>query len=116
MYLASGLPNTAPGKDPKEKRSMAPTTPVSAPLAGGSKNALAPCVATKYPRMRCVSVACSPGVATFLRQRTEPICQDSKSQAKATRDPHGLFPPDLPIPTIERSQFHRSIGNRRIVW
>src|SRR5260370_40832435 len=61
---------------------MAPTTPVSAPLAGGSKNAIAPCVATKYPRMRCVSVACSPGVATFLRHRTEPICQDSCSKEK----------------------------------
>src|SRR5216117_2170685 len=61
---------------------MAPTMPVSAPLAGGSKNAIAPCVATRYPRMRCVSVACSPGVATSSRQRTEPTCQDSCSKEK----------------------------------
>src|SRR5712691_8231727 len=82
MYLASGLPNTAPGKDLKGKRLMAPTMPVSAPLAGGSKSALAPCVATRYLRMRCVSVAYSPGVATSSRQRTEPTCQDSCSKEK----------------------------------
>src|SRR6266566_1666754 len=61
---------------------MAPTMPVSAPLAGGSKNAIAPCVATRSLRMRCVSVACSPGVATSSRQRTEPTCQDSCSKEK----------------------------------
>src|SRR6266487_4189534 len=61
---------------------MAPTMPVNAPSAGGSKNAIAPCGATKYPRMRCVSVACSPGVATSSRLRTEPTCQDSCSKEK----------------------------------
>jgi hypothetical protein len=29
MYLASGLPNIASGKDPKEKHSMAPTMDVA---------------------------------------------------------------------------------------
>src|SRR6266849_2667110 len=61
---------------------MAPIMPVSAPLAGGSKNAIARCVVTKYPRMRCVSVVCSPGVATSSRPRTELTCQDSRSKLK----------------------------------
>src|SRR6266516_161708 len=51
---------------------MEPIRPVSAPSAGGSKNALAACVATKYLRMRCASAACSPGVATSSRLRMEP--------------------------------------------
>src|SRR6266571_6588773 len=53
---------------------MGPTMPVSVPLAGGSKNAIAVCVATRCRRMRCASVVCSPGVATSSRPRTEPIC------------------------------------------
>src|SRR5260221_10911720 len=53
---------------------MGPTTPVSVPSAGGSKNAIAVCVATRCRRMRCASVVCSPGVATSSRPRTEPIC------------------------------------------
>src|SRR5258708_15002272 len=82
MYLASGLPNIASGKDPRGKRSMAPIMPVSVPLAGGSTNVIAPCAATKYLRMRCASVACSPGVATSSRPRTELPCQDFCSKQK----------------------------------
>src|SRR5260221_13009115 len=80
MYLASGLPNTASGKDPRKKRSMAPTMPVSAPLAGGSKSAIAVCGATRCRRMPCASVACWPGVATSSIRRMEPIWQDSCSK------------------------------------
>src|SRR5438876_435406 len=39
--------------------------PVSGPLAGGSKSAIAPCGAIKYPRMRCASVTCSEGPITL---------------------------------------------------
>jgi hypothetical protein len=42
LYLASGLPNTGRGKDPKGKRLMAPTMLLSVLSAGGSKNAIAP--------------------------------------------------------------------------
>src|SRR5438132_13619939 len=59
---------------------MAPTTPVSVLSAGGSKNAIAPCVATRSLRMRCVSVACLPGVATSSIRRMELTCQDSCSK------------------------------------
>ena len=82
---------------------MGPTTPVSVLSAGGSKNATVPCVATRYLRMQCMSVACSPGVATSSRWKMGLSCQDSCSKEKRLRNPHGLFLPDLPIPTIERS-------------
>src|SRR5437016_4043104 len=59
---------------------MAPTMPVSALSAGGSRNVIAPCVALRCPRMRYASVACSPGVATSSTQRTEPTCQCSCSK------------------------------------
>src|SRR5258708_15744656 len=59
---------------------MAPIMPVSVPSAGGSKNAIAPCVATRYPRMRCVLVACLPGVATSSIRRTELTWQGSCSK------------------------------------
>ena len=98
---------------------------MSAPLAGGSKNAIAACVATKFQRMRYVSVVCSPGVATSSRRKTEPTCLRSCSKPEILRDPHGLFLPDFLIPTIERSLkkaciFHNShhifqeCGNRLI--
>src|SRR5260221_10752813 len=58
---------------------MAPITPASAPLAGGSKNAIARCGAIRCPRMRCASVACWLGVATFS-MGTEPIWQGSYSK------------------------------------
>src|SRR6266849_4479024 len=61
---------------------MAPIMPVSAPLAGGLKNAIAPCGAIKFRRMRCVSVAYSPGVGTSSRRRMGPTCQDSCSKEK----------------------------------
>src|SRR5438034_8531484 len=61
---------------------MAPTMLVSAPLAGGSKSAIARCVGTKCPRMRYASVACSPGVATSSMRRMEPTCQHSCSKEK----------------------------------
>jgi len=61
---------------------MAPIMPVSVPLAGGSKNAIAQCGAIKCRRMRCASVACSPGVATSSRRRTELTCQGSCSKEK----------------------------------
>src|SRR6266581_579722 len=80
MYLASGLPNTAPGKDPKEKRSMAPTMPVSVPSVGGSKNAIPRCVVAKCRKMRYASVACLPGVATSSQQGMELPCQASCSK------------------------------------
>src|SRR5216683_3518542 len=59
---------------------MAPTTPLSAPSAGGSKNAIAPCAATRCPSMRWASVACSLGVATSSMRRTEPSWQGSCSK------------------------------------
>src|SRR5258708_25968802 len=59
---------------------MAPTMPVSAPLAGGSKSGIAVCGATRCRRMRCASVACWPGVATSSIRRMEPIWQDSCSK------------------------------------
>src|SRR3989442_12460030 len=59
---------------------MAPTMPVSAPLAGGSKSAIAVCGATRWRRMPCASVACWPGVATSSIRRMEPIWQDSCSK------------------------------------
>src|SRR5213083_1148153 len=64
---------------------MAPTMRVSALLAGGLKNAIVPCVATKSLRMRCASVACSPGVAISSRQRTEQLCQGSNSKQELSR-------------------------------
>src|SRR5260370_20555493 len=59
---------------------MAPTTPLSAPSAGGSKSAIAPCGATKCRSTRWASVACSPGVATSSMRRTVPIWQGSCSK------------------------------------
>ncbi len=61
------------GKDPKRKLWMAPTMLRSGPSAGGSKSAIAACVATRYPRMRWASVAYLPGVATSSTRRMEPF-------------------------------------------
>ena len=74
-------------------------------IISGLSSSTAPVLATKSPRMRCASVACSPGVATFSQQRTELPCQDSCSKVKLLRGPHSLFLADLWIPTIERSPF-----------
>src|SRR5712691_8758731 len=49
--------------------------PPSGPLAGGSKNVIGRCAATKCLSTPWASVACSPGVATSSPVRTEPICQ-----------------------------------------
>jgi hypothetical protein len=59
---------------------MAPTMPVSAPLAGGSRNAIVRCGATRCLRMQCASVGGFPGVATSSIRRMEPIWQDSCSK------------------------------------
>src|SRR5260221_8528362 len=59
---------------------MAPIMPLNVPSAGGSKSAIAACVATRYPSMRWASVACSPGVATSSTRRMEPCWQDSCSK------------------------------------
>src|SRR5712692_4388596 len=61
---------------------MAPTTPLSAPSAGGSKSATAVCAATRFPRMRCGSVVFWPGVATYSPARTEPIWQGCCSKSE----------------------------------
>src|SRR5260221_9448929 len=61
---------------------MAPTMPVSGPSAGGLKNAIARCVATRCPSMRCVSVASWPGVATSSIRRMGLSWQGSCSKQK----------------------------------
>src|SRR5260370_24701389 len=92
---------------------MDPIMPVSVPSACGSKNAIAPCVATRYPRMRCVLVACLPGVATSSIRRTELTWQGSCSKEElpgiliacswltsgyqlSNDHPESLYPPGVP--------------------
>src|SRR5436309_4975256 len=59
---------------------MAPTMPPSVPSAGGSRNVIARCVATRCRRMPCASVASSPGVATSSIPKKEPSWQGSCSK------------------------------------
>src|SRR5258708_15006969 len=59
---------------------MAPTMLVSVLLAGGLKKAIARCVATSCPRMRCVSVVCLPWVVTSSRRKTGLSWQGSCSK------------------------------------
>jgi hypothetical protein len=82
---------------------MAPTMPPSGLSAGGSKSAIAPCVATKFPSMRWALVACLPGVATSSLRRMELFWQRSCREPEPAGETHGLFLPDPSIPTIERS-------------
>src|SRR2546421_12882729 len=84
---------------------MAPTMPVSAPLAGGSKSATARCGATRCRRMRCASVVCLPGVATSSTRRTEPSWQDSCNKQELPRILTAFFLPDLSVPIIEQSLY-----------
>src|SRR5947209_16363419 len=82
---------------------MAPTMPVSAPSAGGSKSAIAPCGATRFPRMRCASVACLPGVATSLTRRTEPSWRGSCSKQELPSILMACSFLTSWVPSIERS-------------
>src|SRR5260221_316076 len=90
---------------------MAPITPASAPLAGGSKNAIARCGAIRCPRMRCASVACWLGVATFS-MGTEPIWQGSYSKQERA----GILTAwSFPTPHYQLSNNHVSRGQASLV-
>ena len=71
---------------------MAPTMPVSAPSAGGSKNAIALCGAIKFRRMRVRVSRLLAGCGNFLTTEdgANPA-KESCSEQETTRDIHGLF-------------------------
>jgi len=68
--------------------SSAHTSLRSEPSAGGSKNAIAVCGATKSRRMRCGSAASSPGVATSSTRVEQTWLSLAGSQALFSRFPH----------------------------
>jgi hypothetical protein len=83
---------------------MAPTLPANEPLAGGSRSAIARCVATWYQSMRSASVGGFHGVATFSRAMGQ-TWQRYFGYERATRRTHSFSFPFTWVPICKRSHF-----------